>query len=182
MSRWCFSWGGGTFHGGGVDFGPYLVEGQQEGWHLWGGGWLNQRSCCSQNHWSSNTTSRLFQRQRSNKQSTNLCHFLQVQLKKEDCITNNGPLDWTFGLLRTAPLITLDCLRAFAICYTNYCPFLWQKKKKKKPQNKTHTHTQRRKDSVWWDHLAWLDCEAEVTSIFREQFPEMLSHKVSDLG
>ena len=26
---------------------------------------LNQKSCCSRNHWSSNTTSRLFQRQRS---------------------------------------------------------------------------------------------------------------------
>ena len=30
---------------------------------IYRGGQLNQRSCCSQNHWSSNTTSRLFQRQ-----------------------------------------------------------------------------------------------------------------------
>ena len=70
----CFPWGWhfpcggwhfpctGTFHGGwhfpwggGFDFGPYLVDGQQGGWHPWRGQ-LNQRSCCSRNHWSSNTT------------------------------------------------------------------------------------------------------------------------------
>ena len=78
-----FMGGGGTFHGGGTsmegafhgrgsislggfDSGPYLVEGWQGEWHPGGGGLLNQRSCCWQNHWSSNTTWRLFQRQRSN--------------------------------------------------------------------------------------------------------------------
>ena len=57
---------GGGISLGGVDFGPYLVEGWQGGGIYGGGGQLNQRSYCSQNHWSSNTTSRLFQRQRSN--------------------------------------------------------------------------------------------------------------------
>ncbi len=45
------------------DFGPYLVDG---GVASMGGVHLNQRSSCSRNHWSSNTTSHLFQRQGSN--------------------------------------------------------------------------------------------------------------------
>ncbi len=58
---------GGAFHGGVALFmgGLVLFMGggwlwsllgwrPAGGWHPWGGGQLNQRSCCSQNHWSSN--------------------------------------------------------------------------------------------------------------------------------
>ncbi len=64
--------GGGTFHGGvaypwgGVWLWSLLGWWLAGGWHPWGGGQLNQRSCCLRNHWSSNTISRLFQKQRSN--------------------------------------------------------------------------------------------------------------------
>ncbi len=67
--------------GGGISMGgltlvlTWLKAGRR--WHPWGGGQLNQRFCCSQNHWSSNTTSRLFQRQRSN---YNLCASLFLSL------------------------------------------------------------------------------------------------------
>ncbi len=69
---WHFPWG--VAHPWGrVDFGPYLPG---SSWPV-GGGWhpravhLNQRSRCSRNHWSSNTTSHLFQTQRSNKEGKN---------------------------------------------------------------------------------------------------------------
>ncbi len=55
---WCFPWGG-------VDLVLAWLMAGRGGWHPWGGGQQNQRSCCSRNHWSSNTTWRLFQIQRS---------------------------------------------------------------------------------------------------------------------
>ena len=48
----------------GFDFGPYLVDGRQ-GVASNGGGGSN--GLISRNHWSSNTTSGFFQRQRSKK-------------------------------------------------------------------------------------------------------------------
>ena len=63
---WRFPWrwhimGGGISLGGGFDFSPNLVDGQ---WRVASMG-VKHRSRCSRNHWSSNTTSHLFQWQRS---------------------------------------------------------------------------------------------------------------------
>ncbi len=47
---WYIPWGGGLT----LDL-TWLMAGR--GWHPWGGGGKqNQRLCCSQNHWSSNTS------------------------------------------------------------------------------------------------------------------------------
>ncbi len=65
--------------GGGVDFGPYLLDGPQG----WGGiyGGVEPRSRCSWNHWSSNTTTwGLFQRQRSKKCLRNPTEAVAKQL------------------------------------------------------------------------------------------------------
>ena len=82
------------------------------GWHLWRG--VNQRFYCSWNHWSSKTTLRLFQRQRSNKQTWTLNeafhswagHAVNVvvfaaMLPAVQCVLWLVPSEWQDGSLTT---------------------------------------------------------------------------------